>query len=79
VKTPIDHANTFFADPYILFNFKTGYQSKRGFSVFVEGKNLGDKEYIATTGVIANANGADSAQFSPGNGLGIYGGVEWKY
>jgi iron complex outermembrane receptor protein len=79
VKTPIDHANTFFADPYILFNFKTGYQSKRGFSVFVEGKNLGDKDYIATTGVIANANGADSAQFLPGNGLGIYGGVEWKY
>jgi iron complex outermembrane receptor protein len=81
-KYPVDFTNTLFADPYALLGFKTGYRSPRGFSVFVEGKNLTDKEYIATTGVIDRARSApvsNLAQFNPGEGLGIYGGFEWNY
>ncbi len=79
VKSPIDHQNTFFADPYLLINLKAGYRSARGFSVFIEGRNLTDKMYSSTTGVVANANGVDSAQFSPGDGASVFGGVEWRY
>jgi iron complex outermembrane receptor protein len=81
-KYPVDFTNTLFADPYALLGFKTGYRSPRGFSVFVEGKNLTDKEYIATTGVIDRARStpvSNLAQFNPGDGIGFYGGVEWKY
>lgn len=78
-KYPVDFTNTLHADPYALLGFRAGYQSARGFSCFIEGKNLTDKEYIATTGVIDRARPANLAQFSPGDGLGIYGGVEWKY
>lgn len=78
-KSPIDHANSFYGDPYATLGFKTGYRSSRGFSVFFEGKNLTDQEYTAANGVIANANGSDSAQFSPAEAIGFYAGVEWKY
>ncbi|NJL19516.1 MAG: TonB-dependent receptor [Bdellovibrionaceae bacterium] len=78
-KWAIDHANSFHADPYALLGWTIGYRSERGFSVFFEAKNLTDKEYAATTGVVADALGADSAQFLPGDGLSVYGGIEWKY
>ncbi|NJK90731.1 MAG: TonB-dependent receptor [Blastochloris sp.] len=81
-KYAVDFANTLFADAYATLGFKAGYQSKRGFSVFVEGKNLTDEEYIATTGVIDRARtaaGGNLAQFNPAEGIGFYGGVEWKY
>lgn len=74
----VDHANTLFADGYSLPGFKAGYRSKQGVSWFVEGKNLSDETYAATTGVIANASGADSRQFLPGDGRAVYAGIEWK-
>lgn len=46
-----------------------------GFAWFVEGRNLGDKRYASTTGVIFNANSTDQAQFSPGDGRAVYAGV----
>ncbi|MEO8004609.1 MAG: TonB-dependent receptor [Betaproteobacteria bacterium] len=77
-RYPVDMANTLFADSYALFGLKLGSQSKTGLSWFVEGRNLSNQKYAATTNVIANAKGADSAQFNPGEGRGVYAGVEWK-
>lgn len=79
VKSPVDMANSYFTDPYALLGCKLGWQSKRGFSVFVEARNLTDKKYAATTGVIVNAGGVDTAQFLPGTGRTFYGGIEWKW
>ena len=50
-----------------------------GFSVFLEAKNLTNKRYAATTNVIVDARGQDSAEFYPGDGRSFYGGVEWKW
>lgn len=77
-KYAVDHANTLFADAYALLGFKLGYRTKQGFSWFVEGKNLTDEIYVATTGVIANAAGADSRQFLPGDGRSLFAGIEWR-
>ena len=44
----------------------------------MEGRNLANTKYAATTGVIANADGLDSAQFWPGDGRAVYAGVEWR-
>lgn len=84
-KSPIDLANSFYTDPYALVGFKIGYKTKHGVSGFVEARNLTDKHYAATTGVLRTAatgpGGAvvDQAQFFPGDGRGIYAGLEWKW
>jgi iron complex outermembrane receptor protein len=76
--TPVDMANTLYADGYAIWGLKGGRQVAKGLSFFVEGRNLGNKKYIATTGVIANANGLDQAQFWPGDGRSVYAGLEWR-
>ncbi len=77
-KYAVDHANTLFADAYTLLGFKLGYRVDKGYAWFVEGKNLTNEKYAASTGVIANAMGLDSRQFLPGDGRAVYAGLEWR-
>lgn len=70
----IDHANTFRADSYAIYGARVSYQS-RSITMFVEGRNLTDRVYAATTGVVADAVGLDSAQFLPGDGRSVYTGM----
>lgn len=77
-RYPVDMANTLYADDYAIVGVKIGAQAGKGFSWFVEGRNLTNETYAATTGVLADANGADAAAFYPGEGRGIYAGLEWK-
>jgi iron complex outermembrane receptor protein len=75
----VDHANTLNAKGYALLGSKVGYANKKqGWDVFLEGRNLTDQTYTATTGVIADAKGRDSAQFMPGDGITVYGGFKWS-
>jgi iron complex outermembrane receptor protein len=74
----IDMANSWFADAYALFGLKVGRDVPQGLSWFVEGRNLADRRYASTTGVIADARGVDAAQFLPGEGRAVYAGVAWK-
>lgn len=74
----VDMAHTLFADPYTLFGLKVGRNAGAGFSWFLEGRNLANRTYTATTGVIADARGQDAAQFLPGDGRAVYAGVSWK-
>jgi iron complex outermembrane receptor protein len=77
-RYPVDHANTLFADAYTLLNAKVGYRTAWGWSGFVEARNLTDETYAATTGVIADARGLDSAQFLPGDGRSVFAGIEYR-
>jgi iron complex outermembrane receptor protein len=74
----VDMAHTLFADPYALVGVKVGQNRPEGISWFVEGRNLADRAYAATTGVIADARGLDAAQFLPGDGRAIYAGISWN-
>ncbi|AYC31493.1 TonB-dependent receptor [Pseudomonas cavernae] len=74
----VDQAETLYAEGYAIWGLKGGYRPADGLGFFVEGRNLADKTYIATTGVIANADGRDSAQFLPGDGRSLYVGLEWR-
>lgn len=74
----IDMANTWFADPYALVGLKLARDVEHGLSWYVEGRNLADRRYASTTGVIADASGIDAAQFLPGDGRSVYAGVSWK-
>ncbi|MFM2170069.1 MAG: hypothetical protein RI957_298 [Verrucomicrobiota bacterium] len=75
----IDHRNTLKSDSYCLIGFRIGKRAEQGVSWFVEARNVSDEIHAATTGVIDNANGADVAQFLPGDGLGVFSGVEIRW
>jgi iron complex outermembrane receptor protein len=79
-RYPVDQANTLFTDSYALFGFKVGYRSKKGFSVFLEAKNLTDERFASAVDPIADARTADDAQvFHPGDGRAFYAGVSWTW
>jgi iron complex outermembrane receptor protein len=74
----IDHRNSFEADGYAIWGLKVGQRRHHGWSWFIEGRNLGDRNYAATTGVIEDAGGVDRAQFLPGDGRSLFAGLEWR-
>lgn len=78
-STWVDHANSLQAGGYSVYGFKFGQQVNPKFSWFVDARNLGDKTYAATTGVIADAKSMDSRQFYPGDGRSLFAGIELKY
>ncbi|HRQ87752.1 MAG TPA: TonB-dependent receptor [Bacteroidia bacterium] len=73
----VDSAATEFTDPYGLLGFKVGYRRDDRFSVFVEAKNLTDETYAATTSVINTYGGGGI--YLPGDGRGVYFGLEVKW
>ncbi len=75
---PVDMANTFFADSSTLWGFKAGRQIAKGISLFLEARNLDDHKDAATTGVIADARGRDSAQFLLGDVRSFFAGIDWR-
>jgi iron complex outermembrane receptor protein len=77
-KYYVDHANTVYADSYALLGFKVGQRKEKGISWFVEGKNLTNQSYAATTGVIADAKGIDQAQYLPGDGRSVFVGFDFR-
>jgi len=77
---PVDQANTLLANSYALPGFKIGFRSKKGFSVFLEGKNLTDKRFASAVDPIADARTAPGPKiFHPGDGRAFYGGISWTW
>lgn len=74
----VDHAASLYAEGYAIWGLKGGYRPSEGLGFFVEGRNLADKTYVATTGVVADAHGEDAALFLPGDGRSLYAGLEWR-
>ena len=77
----VDFAETLYADSYFLWGMKAGQKINQHWSWFIEGRNLANQKYAATTGVIADATRAftSPAQFFPGDGRTAYLGVTWTY
>ncbi len=73
-----DNANTLSVDPYALLNLKAGFDAGKHWSVYVEGRNLTDKRYIATVAIAGVAN-ANSEIFNPGTGRAVFGGVRFTW
>ncbi|MDP1539538.1 MAG: TonB-dependent receptor [Moraxellaceae bacterium] len=81
-QTFVDHANTTTAPGYAVYGFKLNQSLSNGMSWFVEARNLTNKSYAATTGVVRDASvpanmlvGRDQALFSPGDGRSLYAGI----
>lgn len=78
-KYYVDFAETLSADAYVIWGVKAGQKINQHWSWFVEGRNLADRKYAATTNVVRNQNGLDGALFLPGDGRTAYLGVSWTY
>jgi iron complex outermembrane receptor protein len=78
-KAPIDNRNTQHNEAYFLLGFKAGQQLDRSWSWFLDGRNLTDKKYAATTGVYATNLSASTAAYLPGDGRSFYFGLEKKW
>lgn len=65
---------------YVLLGFKIGYRVKKGWSAFVEAKNLIDERFPAAVDAIADASADDDVRvFHPGDGRSVYGGMSWTW
>lgn len=77
-NTWIDQANTVAANGFALLNLTLSGNLSGGWSWFMEGRNLTDRKYAATTAVQANARGLDGAYYFPADGRSVYAGVTWR-
>ncbi|NSL73296.1 TonB-dependent receptor family protein [Hyphomicrobium sulfonivorans] len=73
-----DNANTLKIDPFALLNFRVGFEQEKGWSAYVDGRNLLDKHYIATTITAGNAT-PNMELFNPGTGRAVYSGVQYRW
>lgn len=73
----VDNANSVKTASYALLGLRAGWEQGR-YSVFIEGRNLADKRYIASASITDRANAA-SALFEPGSGRTVFAGLQIKY
>ena len=74
----VDSANSLTTEPYALWGLKAAYDDGKNFSAYIEGRNLADKAYIASTSIIDRADPATSHLFNPGTGRAVYAGIRYK-
>jgi iron complex outermembrane recepter protein len=79
-RYPVDHANTLFAHAYAVLGFRAGFRRNKGFSVFLDFKNLTNERYASSIDAIADARGGEAPRiFHPADGQAFYGGVSWSW
>jgi iron complex outermembrane receptor protein len=74
----IDHANSMRAPGYTLLGLRAGGAiGGAGWTWFADLRNLGDRRWIASTNVVADARGLDGRNYLPGEGRSFFVGVEF--
>jgi iron complex outermembrane receptor protein len=73
----VDNANKVTTEAYALLNFRVGYDTGKGWSGYLEGRNLLDARYIASASIAETATAA-SALFEPGTGRAVFGGLRYS-
>ena len=76
--TWIDHANTLQARGATVWGLRVGGEGGDGWRWFAEVRNAFDKRWIASTNVVADAGGVDGRHVLPGDGRGVYAGIELR-
>lgn len=74
----VDHANSFRAPGFATFGLKLGGDIRAGWQWFADLRNLGDRKWIVSTNVVADARGLDGRNFLPGDGRSLYLGLEMR-
>jgi iron complex outermembrane receptor protein len=76
----VDNVNNpaFQTAPYALLGLKAGYTGFKGVEIFLDGRNLTDAKYVSNVSVINTATPL-SALYNPGDGIGVFGGVQVRF
>ncbi len=74
----VDFANTTDASSYATIGFEAGYELNDRVSVFVDARNLLDKEYISNFSTATTAT-SSSALYYPADGVSAFAGVVVKF
>lgn len=77
-KADVDFANTFTSPGYGIIGANAGYKLTQDVSLYVDGRNLMDKEYAATFSTIVNQAGNTNV-FHPGEGRRVFAGVKVNF
>ena len=77
--TWVDHANTVGDDGYTLLHLGLSGELLGAVEWFVDVRNLTDADYISTTLVRDDVNGADSASYFPGDPRSVFGGIRVSF
>jgi iron complex outermembrane receptor protein len=75
----IDNANSQRTRAYALIGLRAGYDFGNGVSAFIDGRNLTDRKYVSSTGVVPVASAANSNVYNPGDRLTVYGGLQVRF
>ena len=73
----VDFYNTLQSPGYAILGFTAGYTLNQKVSFFLDGRNLLDKNYIATFSTAVSGS-ASSNVFYPGDGRSLYAGIKIK-
>ena len=76
-----DYANTLRANSYLLVGLEAGFSPAPGVFLFLDARNLTGKRYVSDLTTIANAQapGANTAVFYPGEGRSVYVGARVSF
>jgi iron complex outermembrane recepter protein len=79
-----DFSNTLAARPYVLFGARLGWDDKKHWKFFIDGRNLTNEYYAASVFVTGNASnpdpfGRNTALFNPGPTRMVFAGFEYRY
>ena len=79
-STAVDYANTFYAPSYTLWGARLGFDDPgKTWQVYLDLKNLTDKDYVTAIAPSYNAQGKDTASLYPGDGFGAFTGVTYNF
>jgi iron complex outermembrane receptor protein len=77
-KTPVDNANTLYADPFAIFNTRAVYDLTETITIYGEVRNIFDKTYASSTLIVDEAR-PDQAAFLPGDGRAFIIGARARF
>ncbi|WBS00414.1 TonB-dependent receptor [Pseudoduganella sp. SL102] len=79
-RIDVDYANSFRTHGYGIVNASVGYDHPRdGWKVFVDLRNLANKHYVSSVAPAYNDAGTDQRRSAPGEGFGVYAGIQYAF
>lgn len=77
-KTPVDNANTLYADPFAIVSTRASYDLTETLTLYGEVRNIFDKTYASSTLIVDEAR-PDQAAFLPGDGRAFIVGARARF
>jgi iron complex outermembrane receptor protein len=77
-KTPVDNANTLYADPFVIVSARASYDLTETLTLYGEVRNIFDETYASSTLIVDQAR-PDQAVFLPGDGRAFIVGARARF